>query len=97
MYVDDNNCVVIQTRDNGEVHDCRKLDKLGRIVLNSSLRNMVHLKENDTVDIIVTEKNIVLRKKEAVCTFCGDGRRLKDYKGRKICSDCARTISSLKI
>ena len=95
MYVNDSNCVVIQTDDNGEVHDCRKLDKLGRIVLNSSLRNRVDLKENDTVDIIVTEKNIVLKKKESTCTFCGDGRSLKNYKGRLICSGCARTISKI--
>lgn len=95
MYVNDN-CVVIQTFDNEEVHDSRKLDKLGRIVLNSSLRHMIHLKENDIVDIIVTERKIILKKKEDTCTFCGDSKSLKDYKGRKICSSCAATIAKMK-
>lgn len=95
MYVNSNNCVVIQTKDNEEVHDSRKLDKLGRIVLNSSLRNMINLKENDTVDIFVTEKKIILRKKEHTCIFCGSDKSLKDYNERKICINCIEKISKI--
>lgn len=70
----------------------RKLDELGRIVLPIELRRTLNLAEKDAVEIYVDGENIILKKYQPNCTFCGEGKNLVDYKGKMICSKCAKAI-----
>ena len=70
----------------------RKLDELGRIVLPIELRRTLNLAEKDAVEIYVDGENIILRKYQPNCVFCGEGKNLVDYKGKMICAKCAKTI-----
>lgn len=52
----------------------RKLDQLGRIVLPKELRTVLNLKEKDALEIYVDGEQIILKKYEPACVFCGDAR-----------------------
>ena len=71
----------------------RKLDELGRIVLPIELRRTLNLAEKDAVEIYVEGENIILRKYEPNCAFCGEAKHLVEYRGRQVCQRCARAIA----
>ncbi len=71
----------------------RRLDELGRIVLPIELRRTLSLAEKDTVEIFVEGEDIILRKYQPDCAFCGEAKKLIEFKGRQICQRCAKAIS----
>lgn len=73
----------------------RKVDELGRIVLPIELRRNLDVQERDALEIYVDGENIILRKYEPVCTFCGSGEHFENYKGKQICMSCLQMIKSL--
>lgn len=72
----------------------RRVDELGRIVIPIELRRTLSLAEGDALEIYVECENIILKKYEPACTFCGEARDVKNYKGKNICSEC---LEGLKI
>lgn len=73
----------------------RKLDELGRVVIPIELRNKFNLSEKDPIEIYVDGTNIILKKYESNCIFCGKSENLKEYKDKQICSNCLKKLSSL--
>ena len=71
----------------------RKVDELGRIVLPIELRRTLDIEERDALEIYLDGDKIVLQKYEPACLFCGSDHSLVSYKGKNVCSDCARNIS----
>lgn len=71
----------------------RRLDELGRIVLPIELRRTLNLAEKDSVEIFVEGEDIVLRKYQPDCSFCGESKKLIEYRGRQVCLRCARAIA----
>ena len=71
----------------------RKLDELGRIVIPIEIRHTLNLNERDPVEIFVDGRNIVLRKYEPTCIFCGSTKNTFDFNGRMICAACANKIA----
>lgn len=71
----------------------RKLDELGRIVLPIELRRTLHLAEKDAVEIYVDGENIILRKYQPNCVFCGESKNLVEYKGKQVCPRCAKALT----
>ena len=72
----------------------RKVDDLGRIVLPIELRRLHGIQTGDALEISVDGDAIVLRKLAAGCVFCGDETRLREYKGRTVCSSCASELAA---
>ncbi|MCY6372428.1 AbrB/MazE/SpoVT family DNA-binding domain-containing protein [Clostridium ganghwense] len=71
----------------------RKVDQLGRIVLPKELRKTLNIKENQTgLEIFVEGQDIILRKYEAACVFCGEASELVNYKGKNICKKCLEEL-----
>jgi transcriptional pleiotropic regulator of transition state genes len=66
----------------------RKVDELGRIVLPIELRRTLGISEKDSLEIFVDNAQIILKKYEPACIFCGGARNVTVYKGRNICADC---------
>ena len=66
----------------------RKVDELGRIVLPIELRRTLDIAERDSLEIYVDGSQIILKKYEPACIFCGDARDVIGYKGRNICKNC---------
>lgn len=73
----------------------RKVDELGRIVLPIELRRNLDVQEKDALEIYVDGENIILKKYEPVCTFCGSGQRFENYKGKQICMACLQNIKAI--
>ena len=72
----------------------RKVDELGRIVLPIELRRTLDLGEKDAVEIYVEGTSIVLKKYQPSCIFCGDSKKVVDFKGKNVCSKCLRELQN---
>lgn len=71
----------------------RRLDQLGRIVLQKELRDMYGMKEKETVLEIYTEDDkIILKKYEPCCIFCKEAKAVINFRGKLICKDCLQDI-----
>ena len=68
----------------------RKIDELGRVVLPIELRRSLDIQIKDPLEIYVEEDNIILKKYEPDCIFCGDARDIVPFKGKYICHDCIK-------
>ncbi len=73
----------------------RKLDELGRVVIPIELRNKFNISEKDPIEIYVDGTNIILKKYEVSCIFCGKTDNLKEYKDKQICNSCLLKLSGL--
>ena len=71
----------------------RKVDPLGRIVIPKEVRRILDIAEKDALEIYVDGEQIILKKYEPACIFCGDARDVVNYKGKNICTNCIETIS----
>lgn len=70
----------------------RKMDELGRIVLPIELRRTLNIEEKDALEIYVDGENIILKKYEPACIFCGNAKNVINYKGKNICPDCMEEL-----
>ena len=68
----------------------RKVDELGRVVLPKELRKTLDVKESDPLEIFVEDDKIILKKYAPACIFCGEASDIKNFKGKKICSQCKK-------
>ena len=70
----------------------RKVDNLGRIVLPIELRRSLGIDVKDDLEIFVENEEIYLTKYQPKCVICGGDNELKEFKGKKICSDCIELL-----
>ena len=73
----------------------RKVDELGRIVLPIELRRTVNIEVKDALEIYVDGDQIVLKKYEPSCIFCGNAKDIVHFKGKNVCSACAHELGLL--
>ena len=73
----------------------RKVDELGRIVLPIELRRTMNIGVKDALEIYVDGDQIVLKKYEPSCIFCGNAKDIIHYKGKNVCSACAHELGLL--
>ncbi len=76
-------------RDTGII---RKVDKLGRVVIPMEIRNQFEIVEGTPVEMFIENNNIILRKYEPNCMFCGNTMDLIQFKNKLICKDCIEKI-----
>ncbi|MCD3223809.1 AbrB/MazE/SpoVT family DNA-binding domain-containing protein [Clostridium botulinum] len=72
----------------------RKIDELGRIVIPIELRRSLGIVEKDAMEIYVDGEQIILKKYEPACIFCGDARDITNYKGKNICKKCLQELKN---
>ena len=70
----------------------RRVDELGRIVIPIELRRTLDIAEKDALEIYVDGEQIILKKYEPACIFCGDARDVINYKGKNICKNCMEEL-----
>lgn len=71
----------------------RPIDDLGRVVLPIELRKSMNIEKKDLLEIFVDGSNIVLKKHQNACVFCGDTDNLIEYKNQTICKNCIETLN----
>ena len=74
----------------------RRVDEVGRIVIPIELRRTLDIAEKDALEIYVDGEQIILKKYEPACIFCGDARDVINYKGKNICKKCLEEIRNNK-
>lgn len=73
----------------------RRVDELGRIVLPVELRRTLEIEEKDALEIYIDGEQIILKKYEPSCTFCGSMDDIEFYKGKRVCKHCSKHIGRL--
>ena len=74
----------------------RKVHELGRIVIPIELRRTLDIEIKDALEIYVDRDQIILKKYEPACLFCGNARDVQNYKGKNICQDCLDSIAKIR-
>lgn len=72
----------------------RKVDELGRIVLPIELRRTLNINEKDSLEIYVEGNQVILKKYEPSCIFCGDASNVTVYGGKNICASCLKELAN---
>lgn len=72
----------------------RKVDELGRIVIPVELRRTLNIDVKDALEIYVDGDQVILKKYEPACIFCGDARDVVNYKSKNICKNCLNELKS---
>lgn len=70
----------------------RKVDELGRVVLPIELRRARGIEEKDPLEIYVDGEQIILKKYEPACIFCGSVVDVQNFKGKQVCQECAQDM-----
>ncbi|MFW6016678.1 MAG: AbrB/MazE/SpoVT family DNA-binding domain-containing protein [bacterium] len=73
----------------------RKIDQLGRVVVPKELRKNLNWREEDKLEIFVSENQMVFKKYQAGCHYCNEVLDLVTYKDKSICPKCLEEISKL--
>lgn len=73
----------------------RKVDELGRIVIPIELRRNLGIDIRDSLEIFVDNEQIILKKYNPACIFCGQARDVEIYKDKKICSECLKEVAEI--
>lgn len=72
----------------------RSVDELGRVVIPIELRRTLDIAEKDSLEIFVDGEQIIFKKYEPSCTFCGQARDVFNYKGKNICHSCIKELKN---
>ncbi|WP_027633357.1 AbrB/MazE/SpoVT family DNA-binding domain-containing protein [Clostridium hydrogeniformans] len=70
----------------------RKVDELGRIVLPIELRRTLDIEVKDALEIFTEGEQIILRKYQPACIFCGEANDMTNFKGKNICEHCLKQL-----
>jgi transcriptional pleiotropic regulator of transition state genes len=73
----------------------RKVDELGRIVLPVELRRVLHINDNDKLEVFVDEDKVILQKYEPHCLFTGVDEDLVEYEGRRVSKAAIQEMAKL--
>ena len=71
----------------------RKIDELGRVVLPMELRRTLNLNIKDSIEIYVEGDQIILKKYEPCCIFCGEATNTSYFKVKIVCEACKKELS----
>jgi transcriptional pleiotropic regulator of transition state genes len=70
----------------------RPVDELGRIVIPKELRTNLNINIGDRVEIFTEGKDIILRKFERGCIFCGELNGVSLINDKIICAKCRNEL-----
>jgi len=73
----------------------RRMDPLGRLVIPMELRRKMGIDNKDPMEIYDEGQNIILKKYEPSCTFCGNCSDTFLHKGKLVCKKCQAEIKAL--
>lgn len=70
----------------------RKVDELGRVVLPMELRRTMDIEIGTPMEIYTDGENIVIKKYQPGCFFCGDMDIAMHFADKPLCGECVRKI-----
>ena len=66
----------------------RCVDELGRIVIPKEMRKKLDITTETPLEIHLEGDQIIMKKDESYCVFCGSSDTVYDFKGKKLCAEC---------
>lgn len=72
----------------------RKVDELGRVVIPKELRTTMGIAEKDALEIFVKEDEIILKRYEPACVFCGNANETINHHSKIVCKECVEGIGN---
>ena len=70
----------------------RKVDQLGRVVLPKELRDKFDIPEYTPLEIYTDAEQIILKKYQPACIFCGEAEDVVKWKGKNVCKSCLNEL-----
>ncbi len=74
----------------------RKVDELGRVVIPMEIRIALDIEPKDPLEIFVENNQIVLRKHEPYCIFCGSASDNVLLNDKRVCKACIEKLNATK-
>ena len=71
----------------------RNMDSIGRVVIPKELRDSLGIKSGDPIEILAKNNEIVIKKYNSGCIFCGSDRDIIEFGSEHICSKCRDKLS----
>ena len=72
----------------------RNTDSLGRIVIPKEIRRTLRIRDGESLEIYVDGEQIILKKYQPACIFCGEAKDIVSYKGKNVCKCCMEDIKN---
>jgi transcriptional pleiotropic regulator of transition state genes len=72
----------------------RRIDDLGRVVIPKEIRRTMRIREGDPLEIFTDGENVVLRKYNPACVFCGDASDVIYFNSKRVCRKCLEQLKS---
>lgn len=72
----------------------RQMDNLGRIVIPIEMRRVFDIDPKDLLEIYVEGDQIILKKYDRACSFCGGNDGVTEFNGKNICKHCIADIKA---
>lgn len=70
----------------------RVIDELGRFVIPKELRDTLGMFQATSVEVFVHGDQIMLRRYEPGCTFCGEVEDTQMFMKKRVCAPCVHKI-----
>jgi transcriptional pleiotropic regulator of transition state genes len=70
----------------------RSVDVAGRIVIPKEIRDVMSINEGDPLEIIKVNNEILLRKYNKGCIFCGEDKSIIEFKSNLVCTECKKAL-----
>ena len=70
----------------------RKIDEMGRVVIPKEIRRTLDIQDGDSLEIYIDQEDIILRKYQPSCVFCGNCENIEFLLGKRICRDCIEKL-----
>lgn len=72
----------------------RQLDALGRVVIPIEIRRTMDINEKDMLEIYVNGEEIVLKKYQPSCIFCGQVENVINFHQKLVCRECLAELTA---
>jgi transcriptional pleiotropic regulator of transition state genes len=73
----------------------RRADQLGRIVFPMETRKILGINAQDSLEIFIEGDNLIFKKYNPGCNFCGSIDIQTTYHNKPICNDCVSNIAKI--
>lgn len=70
----------------------RVIDDLGRFVVPKELRDTLGMDIATAVEVFVDGEQIMLRRYEPGCTFCGEVKHTRLFMNKRVCAPCIHKL-----
>lgn len=70
----------------------RRVDELGRLCIPKEFRRTLSIEEGDTLEVFVEGKDMILRKYQPGCIFCGEFKDIISFKNKIVCKKCINEL-----